>query len=83
MSEKKLDYEISKKYSHELQEIRNKLDQLEKGRIYELSGATMDGYLATNIDQLKKMIGELLSKIQAGEDGTAERLADIIGSLNK
>lgn len=83
MNEKKLDYEISKKYSHELQEISNKLNQLEKGRIYELSGATMDGYLATNVGQLEKMIGELLAKIQEGEDGTAERLANIVGSLNK
>ena len=63
-------------------EIGNKLNQLERGRIYELSGATMDGYLATNIDQLRKMIGELLTKIQEGEDGTATVLADIVRSLN-
>ena len=82
MSGKKLDYEISKEYSHELLEIGNKLNQLEKGRIYELSGATMDGYLATNIDQLRKMIGDLLTKIQEGEDGTSTMLADIVRSLN-
>ena len=82
MSRKKLDCEISKEYSHELLEISNKLNQLEKGRIYELSGATMDGYLATNIEQLRKMIGELLAKIQEGEDGTATVLADIVRSLN-
>lgn len=82
MNGKKLDYEISKEFSHELLEIGNKLNQLERGRIYELSGATMDGYLATNIDQLRKMIGELLTKIQEGEDGTATVLTDIVRSLN-
>lgn len=82
MNGKKLDYEISKEFFHELLEIGNKLNQLERGRIYELSGATMDGYLATNIDQLRKMIGELLTKIQEGKDGTATVLADIIRSLN-
>ena len=38
----KLGYKISEEYSHELNDIGNKLDQLERGRIYELSGAQMD-----------------------------------------
>mgnify|MGYP000149874123 FL=1 len=33
MSEKKLDYEITDEYSHEILDIRNKLNQLENGRI--------------------------------------------------
>lgn len=37
MLEKKVD--VTKKYSHELQDIKNKLNQLEQGRIYELSRA--------------------------------------------
>lgn len=78
MSKSKLDYKISDCYSHELDEIGNKLDQLEHGRIYELSHAQMDGYLATNVAQLRKMIAELLKKIQYGEDGTAEELAKIM-----
>ncbi len=32
MNGKKLDYEISKEFSHELLEIGNKLNQLERGR---------------------------------------------------
>ena len=51
MSEKKID--ITQKYNREILEIKNKLNQLEQGRIYELSRAQMDGYLATNIGQLK------------------------------
>lgn len=81
MSKGKLDYKISDCYSHELNEISNKLNQLERGRIYELSKAQMDGYLSTNISQLRKMISELLNKIQNGEDGTAEELAEIMKSM--
>ena len=78
MSENKLDYEISKRYSHELSDIANKLTQLENGRIYELTSATMDGYLATNIVQLRKMFAELLEKIQNDEEGFSERIGKMI-----
>lgn len=81
MSKSKLDYKISECYSHELNEISNKLNQMERGRIYELSGAQMDGYLATNVTQLREMIADLLHKIQNGEDGTAEELAEIMKSI--
>lgn len=81
MGKSKLEYKISDCYSHELNEISNKLNQMEHGRIYELSGAQMDGYLATNVTQLRKMIAELLHKIQNGEDGTAEELAEIMNSI--
>lgn len=78
----KLDYEIPKRYSHELGEIANKLDQLENGRVYELSRATMDGYLATNIKQLRRMIAELLDKIQNDEQGDMERMREMMDRLS-
>ena len=81
MEKQKLDYIIADTYSFELEEIRNKLAQMESGRIYELSGAQMDGYLATNIRQLRKMIAVLLSKIQNGSEGTDEELATIMKSV--
>lgn len=81
MSKNKLDYKISDCYSHELNEITNKLNQMERGRVYELSRAQMDGYLATNVTQLREMIADLLHKIQNGEDGTAEELAEIMKSI--
>lgn len=77
----KLDYEISKEYSHELNEINHKLGMMEKGRIYELSGAQMDGYLATNVGQLRKMINDLLNKIQNGQEGTATELGKFVRDL--
>lgn len=77
----KLGYKISEEYSHELNDIGNKLDQLERGRIYELSGAQMDGYLSTNVSQLRKMINDLLNKIQTGKEGIATELGNIM--INK
>lgn len=82
MNTRKLDYKISEEYSLELNDIKNKLNQLERGRVYELSGVQMDGYLATNIEQLKKKLNELLNKIQNGEEGTDSRLADIMRDIH-
>lgn len=83
MDNNKLNYDISKRYSHELGDIENKLNQLENGRIYELSNATMDGYLATNIRQLRKMIAELLDKIQNDEEGFSERISGIMNQMSE
>ena len=77
----KLEYDIKEKYGYELNEISNKLNQLEAGRIYENGGSKMDGSLATNIKQLRKMIGELLLKIQNGKDGTGDEIAKLF--INK
>ncbi|ASN71564.1 hypothetical protein 10S8_8 [uncultured Caudovirales phage] len=82
MSDRKLDYKISAEYSHELNDIRNKLGQLERGRVYELSGAKMDGYLATNIEELREMINQLLGKIQNGKDGIDAELAEAISTFH-
>ncbi|MEW4271735.1 hypothetical protein [Priestia megaterium] len=54
---------IREKYSREIQDIGNKLRDLENGRIYELTDAQMDGYLATNIGKLRDMLQDLIVKI--------------------
>ena len=72
----KLGYKISERYSTELLEIENKLNQLERGRIYELSRAQMDGYLSTNINQLKDMLNDLLGKIQNDKQGQEEKMLE-------
>ncbi len=71
----KLSYNLKEEYSHEVGEMANTLRQLKTGRIYELSGAKMDGYLSTNIEKLEKQIGELLSLIQNGDPGFATDIA--------
>lgn len=70
-----LEYDIRKKYSHELNEIHTKLNQIRDGRIYGIKGSGMDGDLSTNVMQLQTMIAKLLLKIQNGEDGTDEEIA--------
>lgn len=71
----KLDYDIKIEYSQELNEIGNILRQLKDGRIYEISNAKIDGYLATNVDKLERNICKLLSKIQNGEEGFGTEIA--------
>lgn len=67
--------DISDRYSSEISDIKNKLNQLEKGRIYELTGAKMDGHLSTNIEQLRESIGDLLYKIEFNKESMNEKVA--------
>ena len=75
--ESKLDYNLKERYSFEINEIADKLNQIEQGRVYENSGSKMDGFLSTNVKQLRKMISDLLIKIQTGKDGTEEEIAKL------
>lgn len=68
---------IKEKYSQEINDISLKLKQLEEGRFTENTGANYDGLLATNVNQLKKMISKLLFKIETGADSEDEELAKI------
>ena len=52
----------------------NKFNQLEKGRIYDLTNAQMDGYLSTNIEQLREMLENLIYKIEYDEESMNEKL---------
>lgn len=74
---------ITKKYSREIQNIGNKLRDLENGRIYEKTGAQMDGYLTTNIQQLRKMLTELISKIDNQDPSMNEELAEALGRIER
>ncbi len=72
---KKVD--VRNKYTRELLNIKNKLNQLEKGRIYDLTNAQMDGYLSTNIKQLREMMEDLIYKIEYDEESDGERLRKV------
>lgn len=74
--------DISEKYNFEILDIKNKLNQLEKGRIYELTGAKMDGYLSTNIEQLRASINDLLYKIEYNKESTDEKIAREVRKFN-
>ena len=75
--------DISDRYSAEILKINNKLNQLEKGRIYELTGAKMDGHLETNIGQLRESIYDLLYKIEYNKESTNEKISKELKKLNK
>jgi len=75
VADKKVD--VTRKYSREIQDIKNKLQQLKDGRIYEFTSAKMDGYLFTNISQLEEMIDELIDKIGYCKKSTSEKLSEV------
>lgn len=66
---------IYQKYKNEIEKINYKLDELEKERVYEKTKAKVDGSLVTNIVQLRKMIEDLLEKIENEDEGENELLA--------
>lgn len=65
---------ILKKYKGEIHEIEHKLKQIENKRFKENTGANYDGNLATNVEQLRTMINELLYKIDNNLDSKSEDL---------
>ncbi|MEH7141464.1 hypothetical protein [Priestia megaterium] len=75
MTEKKVD--ITEPYNMELQEIANKLRQLEQGRVIGLVGSNMDGTISTNIVQLRKMISDLILKVEYGKDSALDEMSEI------
>lgn len=74
--------DVTGRYRQELLDIKNKLNQLENDRYYEKSGVKMDGYLATNIQDLRRSIADLLYKIEYGEDSTMEKLHKAIDKID-
>ena len=53
-------------------DIASRLERLRDGKVYELTNVKSDGFIGTNVDQLKKKIAELLSKIQNDGQGDVE-----------
>ena len=68
----KLDYKINERYTNELLDIASRLQRLKDGKVYELTNVQSDGFIGTNVDQLKNKIVELLSKIQNDGQGDIE-----------
>lgn len=67
--------DIRKRYSAEINHISNKLNQLEKGRIYDpKKGNKMDGALDKNIEQIREMLNELFHKIEYNKESATEIL---------
>ncbi len=56
--------DVKKRFSHEINDINNKFIELKNKRVYEISGVKSDGFLQTNIEQLEKMVFQLLNNIE-------------------
>jgi hypothetical protein len=66
--------DIKKRYSRELEDIDYILRNLENGRYYENTKAKMDGYLATNIADIRKDLNDLINKIEYNKDSIDEKI---------
>lgn len=73
--------DISKKYSIELNKIANHLLDLEKGRIYEITGTPGTPSCATLAQHLREDIRNLLLKIENNEPSVAEKVASISNKI--
>lgn len=78
---KKNKQKISQRFSRELSEINYILQNLEQERIYEKTGARCDGYLVNNVIKLRKLIADLLWKIENDEQSDNERLGEAFGKI--
>ena len=58
---------IKDKYSHEIDNIEYLLSSIKNKKFSELYGAQSDGAIAGKVDQLRRMIYDLLEKIQLGK----------------
>lgn len=74
---------VSKRYSRELSEIKNKLNDLKNERIYELTKNRNDGYLRTNIEQLEKLLEKLFFKIDNDAPSVDEELREAMNKAYK
>lgn len=72
---KEKEFDVTKTYRLELRKIKDKMDDLEQGRIYEKTNYGPYGYLNTNIVKLKEMLNDLLHKIEYSEQSDEERLS--------
>lgn len=63
---------IKERYSHEISIIQNRLKDLEQGLVTEIRGAGYYGSISTNIQNLRKELNDLFSKIVSGEESSMD-----------
>lgn len=67
--------DIEKRYSVELNAINNRLADLERGHIHEITGTPGTPSCAKLANDLRKSIGELLYKIENDEPSITQKVA--------
>ena len=56
--------ELIERFSFELHDIEDRLQQLKDGRVYEITNLRSDGHISTHAKKLEQMIVQLLLKIE-------------------
>lgn len=74
---------IKDKYIDTICEINDIMTQIEKERVYEKTNWTQDGFLATNVNKLRKQMNKLLTQIQKNEMNISEPDKNIFVSNSK
>lgn len=75
--------DVKGKYQEEINNISNLLNELENGRIYEFTGASMDGRLQTKIGKLRGLLDNLINKIEYGKDSERDLIAECFSNKDK
>jgi hypothetical protein len=73
MTEKKVD--ITGRYNREIQEIKYIFQDLENGRVYDITRTRGDAYLHTHVANLRKKLNDLITKVEYDKDSIDEDLA--------
>jgi len=61
--------------------LRISLDSLKMVEFTNYPRCKMDGYLATNVAQLRRMIAELIYKVEYGKDSTSDDLSEALDKM--
>lgn len=68
--------DIAKRYGVELNTINNRLADLERGHVYEITRTPGTPSCAKLADDLRKAIGELLYKIENDKPSITQKVAE-------
>lgn len=67
---------IKNRYSMEILNVRNQINQVRQGRIYEISKVPSDGYCTTRADAIEKAFNDLLDLIENDAPSLSETIFD-------
>lgn len=67
---------IKKRYSREILDVRNQINLVRNGNIYEISKVPSDGYASTRADAIEKAFDELLDLIEHNAPSLQETIFD-------
>ncbi|MGG3622836.1 hypothetical protein ABES25_04645 [Bacillus gobiensis] len=74
---------IRRKYSREISKITNRLLDLERGKIYDLTRTNGDPWLTTEVGNIRKDLDNLLDKIEHGDPSISDILRESLAQARK